>query len=81
MLLVHEPDVVDKIVRYPVDFQMSGHSHGGQVQIPYYRSIHYDKTLAESHVEGMYELEGKNKPLHFIRKSWDWDNSECLLDF
>ena len=34
MLLVHEPDVVDKVARYPVDFQMSGHSHGGQVQIP-----------------------------------------------
>lgn len=34
MLLVHEPDVVDKVTRYPVDVQLSGHSHGGQVQIP-----------------------------------------------
>ncbi|MGH0631121.1 metallophosphoesterase [Bacillus pacificus] len=63
MLLVHEPDVVDKIVRYPVDFQMSGHSHGGQVQIPFIGPFITTK-LAESHVEGMYELEGKNKPLH-----------------
>ena len=43
MLLVHEPDVVDKVTRYPVDLQLSGHSHGGQVQIPF-RSVNYDKT-------------------------------------
>ncbi|PEQ07906.1 metallophosphoesterase [Bacillus toyonensis] len=63
MLLVHEPDVVDKIACYPVDFQVSGHSHGGQVQIPFIGPLITTK-LAESYVEGMYELEGKNKPLH-----------------
>ncbi|MGE6538076.1 metallophosphoesterase [Bacillus luti] len=63
MLLVHEPDVVDKITRYPVDFQMSGHSHGGQVQIPFVGPLITTK-LAESYVEGMYELEGKDKPLY-----------------
>ncbi|MDA1571174.1 metallophosphoesterase, partial [Bacillus cereus] len=57
------PDVVDTVARYPVDFQMSGHSHGGQVQIPFIGPFITTK-LAEIHVEGMYELEGKNKPLH-----------------
>jgi uncharacterized protein len=32
--LVHEPDVADKIAKYSVDLQLSGHSHGGQVRIP-----------------------------------------------
>ncbi|PEC23181.1 metallophosphoesterase [Bacillus cereus] len=63
MLLVHEPDVVDKVGRYPVDFQMSGHSHGGQVQIPFVGPLITTK-LAEKYVEGMYELEGKGKPLY-----------------
>ncbi|MFJ8352959.1 metallophosphoesterase [Bacillus paramycoides] len=63
MLLVHEPDVVDKVARYPVDFQMSGHSHGGQVQIPFAGPLITTK-LAEKYVEGMYELEGKSKSLH-----------------
>ncbi|PEW07365.1 metallophosphoesterase [Bacillus cereus] len=63
MLLIHEPDVVDKVSRYPVDFQMSGHSHGGQVQIPFVGPLITTK-LAESYVEGMYELEGKSKLLH-----------------
>ncbi|MBJ8070452.1 MULTISPECIES: metallophosphoesterase [Bacillus] len=63
MLLVHEPDVVDKVACYPVDFQISGHSHGGQVQIPFVGPLITTK-LAEKYVEGMYELEGKSKPLH-----------------
>lgn len=34
VLLVHEPDWADQVVKYPVDLQISGHSHGGQVRIP-----------------------------------------------
>ena len=32
--LVHEPDYADKLCRYPVDLQLSGHSHGGQIRLP-----------------------------------------------
>jgi hypothetical protein len=34
VLLVHEPDFADEAAYYPVDIQLSGHSHGGQVWIP-----------------------------------------------
>jgi predicted MPP superfamily phosphohydrolase len=34
VLLAHEPDWADYVVNYPVDLQLSGHSHGGQVRIP-----------------------------------------------
>ena len=32
VLLAHEPDWADFVARYPVDLQLSGHSHGGQIQ-------------------------------------------------
>jgi predicted MPP superfamily phosphohydrolase len=34
VLLAHEPDFADYASRFPVDLQLSGHSHGGQVRLP-----------------------------------------------
>jgi predicted MPP superfamily phosphohydrolase len=35
VLLLHEPDAADHVAKYPVDLQLSGHSHGGQVRLPF----------------------------------------------
>lgn len=35
LLLAHEPDFADIAAGYDVDLQLSGHSHGGQVRLPF----------------------------------------------
>ena len=35
VLMAHEPDFATQVAKYPVDLQLSGHSHGGQVRIPF----------------------------------------------
>jgi predicted MPP superfamily phosphohydrolase len=34
ILLVHEPDFADRAARCPIDLQLSGHTHGGQIRLP-----------------------------------------------
>jgi predicted MPP superfamily phosphohydrolase len=53
MLLVHEPDFAEVTKSYHVDVQLSGHSHGGQIQVPFFGYI-YTPIFAQKYVEGKY---------------------------
>jgi hypothetical protein len=57
ILLAHEPDYADYVSRYPVDLQLSGHSHGGQVRFPFMRPL-YLPDLAKKYVRGLYKVRG-----------------------
>ncbi|WP_063846010.1 metallophosphoesterase [Paenibacillus sp. FJAT-27812] len=62
LLLVHEPDTADRFTDYPVDLQLSGHSHGGQFRIPFLKPM-ITTSLADKYIEGQYTLQGKIRPL------------------
>ncbi|GGF12353.1 putative metallophosphoesterase YkuE [Halobacillus andaensis] len=53
ILLVHEPDIADRVKDYPVDVQLSGHSHGGQVRIPVIGSM-VTPPYGEKYVDGKH---------------------------
>ena len=35
ILLAHEPDIADEVAEYAIRVQLSGHSHGGQIRLPW----------------------------------------------
>jgi uncharacterized protein len=55
ILLAHEPDFADEASRFPIDLQLSGHSHGGQIRIPFLPPL-YLPSLAEKYFMGRYEV-------------------------
>jgi predicted MPP superfamily phosphohydrolase len=55
--LVHEPDYADIAVNFPIDLQVSGHSHGGQVRIPGIGAMITTKK-GRKYVQGLYQLQG-----------------------
>src|ERR1700676_1158081 len=55
ILLAHEPDFADYASRFPIDLQLSGHSHGGQIRIPFLPPL-YLPPLAKKYILGQYKV-------------------------
>lgn len=55
LLLAHEPDFADEAAEYPVDLQLSGHSHGGQVRLPGIGPLILPE-LAKKYHSGLYRV-------------------------
>jgi predicted MPP superfamily phosphohydrolase len=60
LLMCHEPDYADTVVAHPrgqfVDVMLSGHSHGGQVQIPFVGPLELP-PLGKKYYEGRYQFD------------------------
>jgi predicted MPP superfamily phosphohydrolase len=56
VLLAHEPDFADHTVKYPVDLQLSGHSHGGQIRLPLLGPV-YLPTLGRKYPRGLRTID------------------------
>lgn len=66
LLLVHEPDYADKVVNFNVDFQISGHSHGGQVRLPWVGALLTPQD-GEKYVQGHYTVAGSKLQVYTNR--------------
>jgi uncharacterized protein len=56
IVVVHEPDFIRNLVpRFPVDLQLSGHSHGGQIRLPVLGPLILPK-MGEIYDMGLYRF-------------------------
>ncbi|HTZ60698.1 MAG TPA: metallophosphoesterase [Acidobacteriaceae bacterium] len=55
ILLAHEPDFVDRILGSRVDLVLSGHTHGGQVRLPFMPPLMLPE-LGMKYVHGLFRL-------------------------
>lgn len=55
LLMAHEPDYADRVAGTGVDLMLSGHTHGGQVRIPFLPLINLP-PMGEKYVEGLFAI-------------------------
>jgi uncharacterized protein len=59
ILLCHEPDYADELLNHPasesVALMLSGHTHGGQVRLPFMPLMHLP-MMGQKYIEGWFQL-------------------------
>lgn len=68
ILLVHEPDFADTVKKVDdwIPLQLSGHSHGGQFQIPFIGALYYPH-LAKKYPVGLNRVSGTDRWVYTTR--------------
>ena len=58
ILLYHYSDLAESLKGLNVDLYLSGHTHGGQVRMPFYGAIVTLSRFGKKYESGMYDING-----------------------
>lgn len=67
ILLSHAPDLADAASIEGVSFQLSGHSHGGQVQLPFFGAL-VTPPYGRKYPEGEYHISVKDPLILYVNR-------------
>jgi len=56
VFLYHSPDLVEDIQGHDVDMYLCGHTHGGQIALPFYGAIITFSRFGKKYEAGLYKV-------------------------
>ncbi|PHV69508.1 hypothetical protein CS063_15405 [Sporanaerobium hydrogeniformans] len=67
IFMSHAPDCADEVKAYPVDLQVAGHSHGGQVALPFLGPP-FTPPYARKYIKGLYTFEANPRMTLYVNR-------------
>jgi predicted MPP superfamily phosphohydrolase len=58
ILLYHTPDLAPVAAAQGIDLQLSGHTHGGQVRLPFFGAVYTSSLYGKKFEAGRYQIDG-----------------------
>ncbi|MGC9400576.1 MAG: metallophosphoesterase [Anaerolineae bacterium] len=58
ILLYHTPDLMPEAQRWEIDLYLAGHTHGGQLRVPFYGALFTSSHWGKRYEMGRYEAQG-----------------------
>jgi predicted MPP superfamily phosphohydrolase len=58
VLLYHSPDLIAEAAERGIDLYLGGHTHGGQLRLPFYGAMVTSSVYGKQYEAGLYEREG-----------------------
>lgn len=59
ILLSHSPEIMEQLLSARASLILSGHTHGGQVVLPYVGPIHVPSEIPRRFASGLHQLDGR----------------------
>jgi hypothetical protein len=58
LLLYHSPELMPQAQQLPIDLYLCGHTHGGQVRLPFFGAVLTSSALGKQYEMGLYREQG-----------------------
>jgi hypothetical protein len=65
IILTHAPDIADRVISYPADLILAGHTHGRQVDLRFFDDLVLP-PYGKKYISGLYSLPGERAPQLYV---------------
>ncbi|HEX2913984.1 MAG TPA: metallophosphoesterase [Chloroflexia bacterium] len=68
VLLYHMPDIVPEAVDSGIDLYLAGHTHGGQIALPFFGALFTASASGRQYAAGLYDLKGLQQAKLYVTR-------------
>ena len=65
IVLCHEPDIVDRMLSYPIDYMYAGHTHGRQVNLKMFDPFILP-AYGKKYIRGTFEMDNSRQTILYV---------------